>query len=50
MSRPKVVLTDPINPDAHALLNSHADIVVLPDGVLNEAAWREAMTGAQVRR
>jgi D-3-phosphoglycerate dehydrogenase len=47
MSRPKVVLTDPINPDAHALLNSHADIVVLPDGVLNEAAWREAMTGAQ---
>lgn len=47
MSRPKVVLTDPINPDAHALLASHADIVVLPDGVPGEAAWREAMTGAQ---
>jgi D-3-phosphoglycerate dehydrogenase len=50
MPRPKVVLTDPIHPDAHARLMADADIVVLPDGVSGEeshAALRALMVNAQ---
>lgn len=38
MTRPKVVLTDAIHPDAHALLAGEADVVVLPDAAPGEAS------------
>lgn len=49
-ARPRVVLTDPIHPDAHALLASGAEVVVLPDGLSGDrshAALREHIAGAQ---
>lgn len=49
-NRPRVLLTDPIHPDAHARLAAEADIAVLPDGLSGEdshAAVRTAITAAQ---
>jgi D-3-phosphoglycerate dehydrogenase len=56
VSRPTVILTDPIHPDAHARLAAEADIAFIPDGVSGEeshAALRalaESAQGMIVRR
>jgi D-3-phosphoglycerate dehydrogenase len=47
--RPKVILTDPIHPDAYSRLCGHADVVVLPEHLSGEdshAALRALMPDA----
>lgn len=56
MSRPRVLLTDPLHPDAQARLAAWADVACLPDGLAradSDAALRAAMAdthGLVVRR
>ncbi len=50
MSKPLVLLTDPLHPDAHARLAGWAEVSQLPDGLSREAsdaALRDAMARVQ---
>lgn len=56
MTKPRVLLTDPLHPDAHARLSEWADIEQIPDGLVREGSddfLRKAMPrieGLVVRR
>ena len=50
MTLPRVLLTDPLHPDAHARLATWAEVAQLPDGLSraqSDAALREAVQQAQ---